>query len=107
MDVYQTYILTSLDNGSVALIKEEINSLTLVQTYEMMKFQAWSCAIEKTPKEGHCVFLSGGDDAKLFLSDSRMETPLSISSKTHEAGITHIECLPHLGEHLFFTGSFD
>ena len=94
-------LVVSDSNGKVHLVRVGESDLTATTTLAAHSHEAWTCCWDRG--QGGPLVYSGGGDCVLCLWDGRVgERPVQRNSKTHQAGVTAVQC-----DTLLRSGSYD
>ncbi len=99
LDLHSDKIITSLNNGRIAIIDECMN----VESWKGHLCEVWTASFDlHTPN----VAYSGSDDYVCSIWDLRDTSRPSANIKSHTAGVCAVVSDPHR-EHVLVTGSYD
>ncbi|KAG0147226.1 hypothetical protein CROQUDRAFT_715149 [Cronartium quercuum f. sp. fusiforme G11] len=99
-------VVTSLSNGEILLLDHASETHLLAENsrWHGHDFEPWTCGFDYWQT---CTILTGGDDCKWKIWDTRSGTTVPIfTNKKFEGGVTAVRS-HHLREHLYAVGSYD
>ncbi|EGG11342.1 uncharacterized protein MELLADRAFT_102236 [Melampsora larici-populina 98AG31] len=99
-------VVTSLSNGEIVLMDLSSSNHRLEETsrWHAHDFEPWTCGFDYWQPS---TILTGGDDCKLKIWDTRSGTSQPIFTyKQFEGGVTAVRS-HHLREHIYAVGSYD